>query len=123
MTKPGVISRKSAIGSLHPETDMSPLLDSNAVQQALIRLNQGAFLPWQVDNNCLQNQWTFADFQQAFAFMTDMAKVAEQMNHHPHWTNVYRQVQVMLSTHDAGGLTELDFALAHAMQAWVEKHL
>ena len=52
--------------------------------------------------------------------MTDMAKVAEQMNHHPHWTNVYRQVQVMLSTHDAGGLTELDFALAHAMQASVK---
>lgn len=57
----------------------------------------------------------FADFVAAFGFMSQAALVAEKMNHHPDWSNVYRSVTVSLSTHDAGGLTELDFKLAAAM--------
>jgi 4a-hydroxytetrahydrobiopterin dehydratase len=59
--------------------------------------------------------FTFADFQEAFAFMTRAALFAERMNHHPEWSNVYRTVTVTLSTHDADGLTERDIELAEAM--------
>jgi len=59
----------------------------------------------------------FNDFSAAFAFMTCGALAAEKLNHHPEWSNVYNRVDVRLSTHDAGGLTELDFALAEALDA------
>ena len=57
----------------------------------------------------------FKDFNQAFGFMTRAALVAEKMDHHPEWFNVYKTVEVTLSTHDAGGVTELDVKLAQAM--------
>lgn len=57
----------------------------------------------------------FGDFQEAFAFMTRVALLAERMNHHPEWSNVYRTVTVTLATHDADGLTERDIKLAEAM--------
>jgi 4a-hydroxytetrahydrobiopterin dehydratase len=57
----------------------------------------------------------FKDFNAAFGFMTRAALVAEQMNHHPEWFNVWNRVDVTLSTHDAGGLTERDLKLAEAM--------
>jgi len=60
-------------------------------------------------------KFVFADFNQAFGFMTRAALVAEQLDHHPEWFNVYKTVEVTLSTHDAGGLTELDVKLAAAM--------
>jgi 4a-hydroxytetrahydrobiopterin dehydratase len=62
----------------------------------------------------------FKDFNQAFGFMTRAALVAEKMNHHPEWFNVYNKVEVTLSTHDAGGVTEKDIALAKAMDALAE---
>ena len=57
----------------------------------------------------------FKDFNEAFGFMTRAALVAEKMDHHPEWFNVYKTVEVTLSTHDAGGVTELDVNLAQAM--------
>jgi 4a-hydroxytetrahydrobiopterin dehydratase len=57
----------------------------------------------------------FADFKQAFAFMTRCALKAEQMDHHPEWSNVYATVEVLLATHDAGGVTALDVELARFM--------
>jgi 4a-hydroxytetrahydrobiopterin dehydratase len=59
--------------------------------------------------------FTFRDFNEAFGFMTRSALVAEAMNHHPEWFNVWNRVEVTLSTHDAGGLTENDLKLAEAM--------
>ncbi|MCK1714966.1 MULTISPECIES: 4a-hydroxytetrahydrobiopterin dehydratase [unclassified Bradyrhizobium] len=59
----------------------------------------------------------FKDFNEAFGFMTRAALVAEKMDHHPEWRNVYKTVEVVLSTHDAGGVTELDIGLAKAMNA------
>ncbi|MCP3462007.1 4a-hydroxytetrahydrobiopterin dehydratase [Bradyrhizobium sp. CCGUVB23] len=61
--------------------------------------------------------FTFRDFNQAFGFMTRAALVAEKMDHHPEWKNVYKTVEVVLSTHDAGGVTALDIELAKAMNA------
>ena len=60
----------------------------------------------------------FKDFNAAFAFMTRVALMAERMDHHPEWSNVYKTVAVTLSTHDAGGLTEKDIALAQAMDTY-----
>ena len=59
--------------------------------------------------------FTFKDFNEAFGFMARVALVAEKLDHHPEWSNVYKTVEVTLSTHDAGGLTELDVRLAEAM--------
>jgi len=72
---------------------------------------------WRMHDQGLHADWKFKDFQHAFAFMTATAQMAEQMNHHPEWSNVYNRVSVRLTTHDAGGLTALDFNLAKAMTA------
>ncbi|MGJ4896364.1 4a-hydroxytetrahydrobiopterin dehydratase [Bradyrhizobium oligotrophicum] len=61
--------------------------------------------------------FTFTDFNEAFGFMTRVALVAEKADHHPEWRNVYRTVEVVLTTHDAGGVTMRDIALAKAMNA------
>lgn len=60
----------------------------------------------------IERRFSFANFSEAFAFMTRVALAAEKMDHHPEWSNVYKTVDIRLSTHDAGGLTELDFGLA-----------
>jgi 4a-hydroxytetrahydrobiopterin dehydratase len=66
--------------------------------------------------DAITKKFEFKDFNQAFGFMVRAALVAEKMNHHPEWFNVYNKVEVTLSTHDAGGLTELDVKLAEAME-------
>jgi 4a-hydroxytetrahydrobiopterin dehydratase len=65
--------------------------------------------------DAIGRKFVFADFNEAFGFMTRAALVAEKLDHHPEWFNVYKTVEVTLSTHDAGGLTEHDIALASAM--------
>ena len=65
--------------------------------------------------DAIARTFKFADFSAAFGFMTRAALAAEKLDHHPEWTNVWNRVEVTLSTHDAGGLTRLDIALAEAM--------
>jgi 4a-hydroxytetrahydrobiopterin dehydratase len=67
--------------------------------------------------DAITRKFVFKDFNEAFGFMTRAALVAEKLDHHPEWFNVYKTVEVTLSTHDAGGLTELDVKLAEAMNA------
>lgn len=67
---------------------------------------------WQLVDNTLQKEFKFKDFVSAFGFMSQVALHAEKLNHHPDWKNVYNTVSITLSTHDAGGLTKLDFELA-----------
>jgi len=71
---------------------------------------------WQEQNNQLTRDFQFADFSEAFAFMTRVALLAEKMNHHPWWSNVYNQVTIKLSTHDSGNIvTDKDRKLAAAI--------
>ena len=72
---------------------------------------------WSLAEGKLHRTFTFEDFVAAFAWMTRVAEVAEEMNHHPEWFNVYRTVEVWLETHDAGGLTQLDLDLADRMDS------
>ncbi|MDO9383265.1 MAG: 4a-hydroxytetrahydrobiopterin dehydratase [Hyphomicrobiaceae bacterium] len=65
----------------------------------------------------IERTFVFKDFNEAFGFMTRAALVAEKTDHHPEWRNVYKTVEVVLATHDAGGVTALDIALAKAMNA------
>ena len=65
--------------------------------------------------DAITKKFVFADFNEAFGFMTRAALMAEKLDHHPEWFNVYKTVDVTLSTHDAGGVTELDIKLAEAM--------
>jgi len=67
------------------------------------------------DRDAITKTFVFADFSEAFAFMTRVALAAEAMDHHPEWSNVYRKVVVTLTTHDAGGVTAKDIELAAAM--------
>ena len=83
--------------------------------ESFIEKNKG----WKMKKNrsALQKSFSFSSFNDAFGFMTRVALVAEQMNHHPEWFNVYNRVDVVLSTHDAGGVTEKDFKLAKFMDS------
>ena len=62
--------------------------------------------------DAIRKNFQFKNFKKAFAFMTEVADIAEDMNHHPEWFNVWNRVEIRLSTHDAGGLTQLDIKLA-----------
>lgn len=93
-----------------------PLLNE-AERQALREI-----LPeWNIstEGHSLQRSLRFPDFRQAFAFMSRVAAVADEMDHHPEWSNVYNRVNIALTTHDAGGLTEKDVALARRIDALV----
>ncbi len=68
----------------------------------------------------IEREYTFKGFSAAFAFMTRCAMKAEKLNHHPEWGNIYDWVMVTLTTHDAGGVTELDIELAKAMDAYAK---
>jgi len=92
-------------------------LDPSAIEGALNELNASTASPWTLIEGRLHKEFHFTDFVAAFGFMTKVALVAESMDHHPEWFNVYKTVRVDLSTHDAGGITELDFLLARRMDA------
>lgn len=72
---------------------------------------------WERREGYLYREFRFASFVEAFGFMTSVALIAERMNHHPDWSNVYNVVRIRLTTHDAGGITDKDIALASAISA------
>jgi 4a-hydroxytetrahydrobiopterin dehydratase len=92
---------------------MPQKLTADARKSALARLSGWAEVS---GRDAITKTFVFKDFNEAFGFMTRAALVAEKMDHHPEWFNVYKTVAVTLSTHDAGGLTERDVKLAEAME-------
>lgn len=72
---------------------------------------------WELHGDRLARQFRFGSFAEAFGWMASVALVAEKLDHHPEWRNVYARVDVELTTHDAGGVSERDFELAAAMDA------
>ena len=91
-------------------------LSDPEVAESLAGLNAGLEVPWELVAGKLHKGFRFPDFVAAFGFMSRAALIAERMDHHPEWCNVYNRVDVSLSTHDAGGLTALDFELARWME-------
>jgi 4a-hydroxytetrahydrobiopterin dehydratase len=87
-------------------------LTDSEIQKNLEKLNG-----WTVENGKLHKEFQFDNFVTAFGFMTQLALIAESMNHHPEWFNVYNRVTIDMSTHDAGGITELDFKFAEHADA------
>src|SRR5512141_2570426 len=92
--------------------DMAQKLTSEARKSALGKLSGWSEV---TGRDAISRKFVFKDFNEAFGFMARAALVAEKMDHHPEWFNVYRTVEVTLSTHDAGGVTDLDIKLAEAM--------
>ena len=91
---------------------MAQKLTAEARKAALGKLSQWSEVS---GRDAITRKFVFKDFNEAFGFMTRAALVAEKMDHHPEWFNVYKTVEVTLSTHDAGGVTDLDIKLAEAM--------
>lgn len=91
---------------------MADKLDHTVIEAKLLDIPG-----WELREGKLHREFRFDDFVRAFGFMSAAAIVAEKMDHHPEWFNVYNKVTVDLTTHDAGGITELDFELAGAMSA------
>ena len=87
-------------------------LTGESRKAALAKLSGWSEVP---GRDAIAKTFTFKNFSEAFGFMTRAALVAEKLDHHPEWFNVYKTVDVTLSTHDAGGLTERDVKLAEAM--------
>jgi 4a-hydroxytetrahydrobiopterin dehydratase len=94
------------------EAAMVGRLTADARSAALSKLIGWSEVP---GRDAITRTFTFRDFNEAFGFMTRAALVAEKNDHHPEWRNVYKTVEVVLSTHDAGGVTSRDIALAAAM--------
>ena len=89
-------------------------LEGEALHRALSHVPRWVF---NTQAHAIERTWVFKNFNEAFAFMTRVALAAEQRDHHPNWSNVYNRVQVQLSTHDAGGLTDKDIELARWMDS------
>ncbi len=94
---------------------MASLLSSDERLAIATDLSQWSML---TNRDAITRSYQFKDFKEAFAFMTQCALMAEQMNHHPEWFNVWNRVEVTLSTHDAGGLTKRDLDLARSMDRY-----
>ena len=94
-----------------------PQLDDEARAEALDALDE-----WDYDEarDAITRKFLFGDFSEAFAFMTRVALLAEKADHHPEWSNVWNRVEILLTTHDAGGLSQRDVDMAEAIDLLVD---
>jgi 4a-hydroxytetrahydrobiopterin dehydratase len=93
------------------------------LSQAKIEAALSKLPGWKLKGGKLHREYKFADFVAAFGFMSGAALVAQGMDHHPEWFNVWNKVHIDLATHDAGGVTALDVKLAHSMEELAARHL
>jgi 4a-hydroxytetrahydrobiopterin dehydratase len=108
-----ILSAAEIPSAIHQEKTMPAptLLSPSDLEKAV-----GELPNWSIQNQKLHRQFQFPSFVEAFGFMSSVALVAESMGHHPEWLNVYNRVTVDLTTHDAGGITNLDIDLAKKME-------
>jgi 4a-hydroxytetrahydrobiopterin dehydratase len=108
------------VSSLRDTTTTDPVRGTMMIAR-LTDAEIAAALPaipgWARNGDGIERQYRFADFVTAFGFMARVALLAEKADHHPEWSNVYNKVDIRLTTHDAGGLSARDFALARAIDA------
>ena len=83
------------------------LLQDDELKELVVKIPK-----WELMDNCIEREFNFDNFIEAFAFMTKIALICEKHNHHPNWENVYSRVKIKLSTHDLGGVTNLDQTIA-----------
>ncbi len=94
-------------------------LTTTEIETALATLNQKCAATWTIEEGKLYRAFKFPNFIAAFGFMTQVAILAEKADHHPEWFNVYNKVNISLTTHDAGGISTRDFALAEQISALI----
>ena len=87
-------------------------LSTTAIQDHLKHVNN-----WSLHDNAIEKKYIFKDFKEAMVFIQKVASLADEMNHHPEWTNVYNKLTIRLSTHDVSGISAKDFQLASAIDA------
>jgi 4a-hydroxytetrahydrobiopterin dehydratase len=92
-------------------------LTDSEITSALATLNATSATPWTLTDTHLHKEFIGKDFVQTFGLMSQIALLAEKLNHHPDWSNSYNKLSIQLSTHDAGGLTALDFKLAEMIES------
>ena len=97
---------------------MAEKFNQEQIKSALAELNAslGGDEQWQILNEKLTKEFKFKSFIRAFGWMSQIAIWAEKLNHHPEWFNVYNKVKIELTTHDVGGISDLDFKLATKME-------
>tara|TARA_R110002050_G_scaffold917_3_gene6559 strand:+ start:6382 stop:6681 length:300 start_codon:yes stop_codon:yes gene_type:complete len=99
------------------------MAETSRLSVAEIKTELSTIAPqWQVVDETLQRSFTFRDFADAFTFITAIALVAEKNQHHPNWENNYNKVNIKLTTHDVGGLSQLDFKLAQAIDSFAPEN-
>jgi len=92
---------------------MKERLSQAAIDVSLSELNKAFHHSWEIKAGKLYTEFKFPNFVSAFGFMTQVAIIAEKLDHHPEWSNVYNKVTVYLTTHEVNGISERDFELAH----------
>ena len=92
------------------------LLDSAELQELTFKIPG-----WQINSEFIEREFNFPNFIEAFSFITKIALICEKYNHHPNWENIYSKVIIKLSTHDLGGITNLDQTLASEINIIFEK--
>jgi len=115
---PTAASAQPVNSTLPPVTSQltqAPTMTATALAPDAINAALAELPGWSIENGKLHRQFQFKSFVEAFGFMSSVALVAESMGHHPEWFNVYNRVIVDLTTHDAGGITDLDLTLARRM--------
>ncbi len=96
-------------------------LSEREIENGLETLNKGKSASWEYVKKKLHKEFEFANFIEAFGFMSQVALIAEKENHHPEWFNVYKTVTVDLSSHEVSGVSQSDFDLAMAMDAVADR--
>ncbi len=91
-------------------------LNDSEIKQALLNLNESCKKPWQIKDDKLHKSFKFNNFVAAFGFMSQVAILAEKADHHPEWFNVYNRVDIDLTTHEIGGISQRDFDLAQQIE-------